>query len=108
MAHYFDLIEADPHDQELKLAKAKGVVPQGCRLHGALVLGIHETGGDPCGECNAERDVCGGRPLQNKQLERGERGLPATDDAGVRRLTRMRQVNKVLGLFRGAEHGATE
>jgi len=98
VSHYFDRFEADPSDKELQLAKKKGVVPDGCRLHGALVLGIHETGGDPCAECGADRDVCGGRPAAKN---REGAGLPPTDDAARRRLTRLRQAKQTLELFGG-------
>lgn len=57
---YDELPDAD--DLLLKDAVERHIVPPGCRMSGAVVLGLHEDGLDPCGSCKYDRDICGGRP----------------------------------------------
>ena len=49
-------------DSLLQMAISQGYVPSGCNLAGGLVMALTNGGEDPCAECNADRDKCGGKP----------------------------------------------
>lgn len=49
-------------DASLQLAIERGYVPKTCTLPGELVLGLGDSGIDPCKGCNDDRSVCKGRP----------------------------------------------
>lgn len=91
MTSYLDRTTPDPRDREHLLAVAKGIVPETCVLPGALVLGYHETGEDPCPDCPIDRGICKGRPRKDtatpKPTERTG-GLEQGDDAARRKATR--------------------
>lgn len=93
MTSYLDRTAPDPRDKEHFAAVAMGVVPDTCVLPGALVLGYHETGEDPCPDCPIDRTICKGRPKKEQAtktpLERTS-GLEQGDDAARRKGTRMR------------------
>ena len=93
MTSYLDRTAPDPRDKEHFAAVAMGVVPDTCVLPGALVLGYHETGEDPCPDCPIDRTICKGRPKKEQATRApAERtfGLEQADDAARRKATRMR------------------
>ena len=100
--NYFEHESADPRDKNLKLAIKLGAVPEGCLQHGALVLGIHELGDDPCAECTGPRDRCGGRPMLEKKEHEATNteayGVGPADDATFRRMNRMRTIQQLREL----------
>ena len=51
-------------DMLLKMAKGQGYVPQKCGLAGEIVMGLINSGKNPCIGCNSDRQICGGRPKQ--------------------------------------------
>ncbi|MEE9215703.1 MAG: hypothetical protein V3U54_13190 [Thermodesulfobacteriota bacterium] len=59
---------ANPNqDHFLIISKQQGYVPSGCTLDGQLVLALVNDGQDPCADCNADRNVCKGRPNKNNR-----------------------------------------
>ena len=101
---YFHLAEADPRDHLLKEAITRQVVPAGCLLAGAIVMGQHESGRDPCLSCPCDRDRCGSDRLQKHKPNEDEldpveiRSLRQGDDASARKLNRMRHLEKLDNL----------
>jgi len=59
--HYFNQNEADKDDIFLDMAKGQGYVPATCLLGGQTVMGLVNSGKDPCIGCNCERSKCHGR-----------------------------------------------
>jgi hypothetical protein len=59
--HYFEQDEADKDDIFLQMAKGQGYVPNGCLLGGQTVMGLVNSGVDPCKGCNCNRSKCHGR-----------------------------------------------
>ena len=59
--HYFEQEHADTDDTLLEIAKGQGYVPQTCLLGGAVVMGIINTGKNPCRGCNGPRNKCNGQ-----------------------------------------------
>lgn len=57
-----ELQEEAKKDRMLQIAKSQGYVPEGCYLRGQLVVGLTNSGKDPCEGCNNNRSVCKGRP----------------------------------------------
>jgi len=55
-------------DTLLQMAISQGYVPPKCNLAGELVMALVNSGEDPCAECNADRNKCGGKPKGRKQL----------------------------------------
>ena len=53
-------------DNLLQMAIQQGYVPLKCNLAGGLVMALMNDGVDPCVECNADRNKCGGRAKTNK------------------------------------------
>ena len=58
--HYFDG-NIDDDDFMLRMAKDQGYVPSGCLLGGQIVMGLVNSGKDPCEGCKGPREKCGGR-----------------------------------------------
>ena len=59
--HYFEQDKADSDDMLLGMAKMQGYVPQTCLLGGQTVMGLVNSGKDPCKGCNCDKSKCGGR-----------------------------------------------
>lgn len=59
--HYFNQVEPDENDIFLKMAKGQGYVPSSCLLGGQTVMGLVNSGKDPCKGCEGPRERCGGR-----------------------------------------------
>ena len=74
--------DVDQDDLLLQEAIQSGIVPPGCRVGGAIVQGISAAGGDPCSQCEVDRETCGGRPRLLK---------PITNPNGVDAQMQMRQ-----------------
>ena len=49
-------------DMLLQMAIQQEYVPPKCNLAGGLIMALQNSGQDPCAECNADRNKCGGRP----------------------------------------------
>ena len=60
--HYFDQIEADKDDMFLDMAKMQGYVPKTCLLGGQTVMGLINSGQNPCDGCECDRNKCYGNP----------------------------------------------
>ena len=58
--NYLEQGRADADDRLLRTAITQGVVPPGCLIGGAVVMGMKTAGTDPCSACETDRDVCGG------------------------------------------------
>ena len=58
--HYFNQEEADKDDMLLNMAKGQGYVPQTCLLGGQTLMGLVNSGFDPCRGCKCDRDKCKG------------------------------------------------
>jgi len=69
--------EVDQDDLLLQQAIQDGIVPPECQIGGAIVQGIAVSGGDPCGTCDVNRDVCGGRPRMPKPPQAHPLGFDA-------------------------------
>jgi hypothetical protein len=59
--HYFDQKEPDKDDLLLQMAKEQGYVPNTCLLGGQTVMGLVNSGKDPCDGCKCDRSKCCGR-----------------------------------------------
>ncbi len=57
-----DLQKEARNDGLLRVAKIQGHVPEGCYLHGHLVMFLVQKGETPCAGCNNDRSVCKGKP----------------------------------------------
>jgi len=60
--HYFHQEKPDDDDILLDMAKGQGYVPKPCLLGGQVVMGLINSGKDPCKGCEGLREKCGGRP----------------------------------------------
>ena len=60
--HYFQQEEPDDNDIFLQMATGQGYVPKLCLLGGQTVMGLVNSGKDPCKGCECPRNKCGGRP----------------------------------------------
>lgn len=60
--HYFQQETPDNDDIFLKMAQDQGYVPQSCLLGGQTVMGLVNSGADPCKGCEGPREKCNGRP----------------------------------------------
>lgn len=63
--HYFEEETTPNDDHLLAMAKQQGYVPPSCLLGGETVMGLVNSGFDPCNGCSCERYKCGGR-VHNK------------------------------------------
>jgi len=59
--HYFNEETADQDDHLLNMAKMQGYVPNTCLLGGQTVMGLVNSGADPCKGCECDREKCKGR-----------------------------------------------
>jgi len=59
--HYFNQESPDPDDMLLLMAIHQGYVPDTCLLGGQTVMGLMNSGADPCKGCECDRDKCKGR-----------------------------------------------
>ena len=115
VSNYFDFLEADARDRQLKIAKKMSVVPEGCLLNGSLVMGLHYTApvdapdNYVCGLCrDGPRDRCGGAPYREPEnaapdLGARDRHKLSADDASFRALERQR-VAETLDKLVGCDH----
>jgi hypothetical protein len=58
--HYFNQEKADSDDHLLNMAKMQGYVSQTCLLGGQTVMGLINSGENPCVGCNCDRNKCRG------------------------------------------------
>ncbi len=106
---YFNQERADPRDLLLREAIRKEIVPPDCLLAGAIVLGQHESGKDPCASCPCERERCGSsrpqihRPDEDLSDPVEIRNLRTGDDASARKLNRMRHLERLDALVSGKD-----
>ena len=59
--HYFNQDIPDNDDIFLEMAKSQGYVSSECLLGGQTVMGLVNSGKDPCKGCECNRDKCNGR-----------------------------------------------
>jgi len=59
--HYFEQESPDRDDIFLDMAKHQGYIPSKCLLGGQIVMGLINSGDDPCRGCECDRMKCGGR-----------------------------------------------
>jgi hypothetical protein len=59
--NYFEQMEADQDDMQLRMAKMQGYVPQTCLLGGTVVMDEVNNGRNPCWGCEGPREKCGGK-----------------------------------------------
>jgi hypothetical protein len=60
--HYFNQVKPDADDLFLRMAVQQGYVPKTCLLGGEVVMGLVNSGADPCKGCEGPRAKCLGRP----------------------------------------------
>jgi len=63
--HYFDKPDVAKLDIKLQMAIHQGYVPSKCLLSGIVVMDEINRGNDPCGGCECDRNICGGRKKRN-------------------------------------------
>lgn len=59
--HYFQQETVDKDDIFLRMAQDQGYVPKECLLGGMMVMGLVNSGMDPCEGCLGPRERCKGR-----------------------------------------------